>query len=148
MLLSIKGWRFRDMGWRQRYQGKLWYVLDWKIQNGYLWKDGMVFWKDFCADVEQWWCYCIWHGQDVGHGQGIWHVEGLVWNKETMKEKRRNYGSNQLIAWIHAFYDIIYKFKKILIKTFTGCPTLLETVNLELKFSLIVGVMVVKFQDC
>jgi len=62
-----------------------------------------------------------------------------------MKEKRRNYGSNQLIAWIHAFYDIIYKFKKILIKTFTGCPTLLETVNLELKFSLMVGVMVVKF---
>ena len=28
---------------------------------------------------------------------------------------------------------------------YTGCPTILETVNLELKFSLMVGVMVLKF---
>ena len=39
----------------------------------------------------------------------------------------------------------LIRFPKDDISPNLGCPTLLETVNLELKFSLMVGVMVVKF---
>ena len=40
---------------------------------------------------------------------------------------------------------MLYKPNPVYLPSYTGCPTLLETVNLELKFSLMVGVMVVKF---